>query len=170
MTGYELPIKGKTGFIINEKTIDLFGKSSRIIVDTSVSVKWFLSVDERFTDRAEEILKDYYNNKIRIISPQLMLFEISNVFKNRITEDEINEANIMDILFNMGIICITDKNILENAVKNAYKYNLSVYDGIFLATAQYYRGKLVTDDEKLFLNYSQKNKDNGVILLKDYGK
>ena len=170
MTGYELPGQEKSGFIVSEKTIDLFGKSSRIIIDTSVSVKWFLSDDEPYTDKAEAILTDYYNNKIRIISPQLMLFEISNVLKNRITEDETDEANIMDILFNMGIICFTDKNTLENAVKNAYKYDLSVYDGIFLATAQYYRGKLVTDDEKLFNNYSNENKDNGVILLKDYGK
>jgi predicted nucleic acid-binding protein len=170
MTNYEIPGMDKSGFVISEKTIDLFGKSSRIIVDTSVSVKWFLTDDERFTDKAENILIDYYKNKIRIISPQLMLFEISNVLKNKISENEIKKANIMDILFNMGIICITDINTLENAVKNAYEYNLSVYDGIFLATAQHYRGKLVTDDEKLFKNYSRKSKDNGVILLKDYGK
>ncbi len=168
MIRYELPGQDRSGLIVSEKTIDLFGKSSRIIVDTSVSVKWFFYDDERYTDKAEEILSDYYNNKIRIISPQLMLFEISNVIKNKVTEEEINDANIMEILFNMGIICITEINILENAVKNAYKYDLSVYDGIFLATAQHYRGRLITDDEKLFNSYSTKSRDNGVILLKDY--
>jgi len=93
-----------------------------------------------------------------------MLFEILNVLKNKVTEEEINDANIMEILFNMGIICTTEINIL----KNAYKYDLSVYGGIFLAAAQHYRGRLITDDEKLFNSYCSKSRDNGVILLKYY--
>jgi len=97
-----------------------------------------------------------------------MLFEILNVLKNKVTEEEINDANIMEILFNMGIICTTEINIMENAVKNAYKYDLSVYDGIFLAADQHYRGRLITDDEKLFNSCCSKSRENGVILLKDY--
>ena len=92
-----------------------------------------------------------------------MLFDILNVLRNKVTQEEINE-----ILFNMGIICTTEINIMENAVKNAYKYDLSVYDGIFLAADQHYRGRLITDDEKLFNSCCSKSKENGVILLKDY--
>jgi len=92
-----------------------------------------------------------------------MLFDILNVLRNKVTQEEINE-----ILFNMGIICTTEINIMENAVKNAYKYDLSVYDGIFLAADQHYRGRLITDDEKLFNSCCSKSRENGVILLKDY--
>jgi predicted nucleic acid-binding protein len=77
---------------------------------------------------------------------------------------------IIDKLYDMGIIFKVDKNILKNSLNNAYKYNLSVYDGIFLATAQYFQGQLVTDDRKLFTNYSNKDKEGSVILLKDYGR
>ena len=156
--------------VVSEETLDFFGKTARIIIDTSVSVKWFFHENERHADKAEKILEDYYENRIRIISPELMLFELSNVLKSKVAEDDIKGANIISRLFNMGIICRTDKNILKNALANAYKYSLSVYDGIFLATAQYFGGKLVTDDKKLFINYINKNNDSGVILLKNYDK
>ena len=157
-------------FLVSEETIDFFGNVDRIVVDTSVAVKWFFHIGERHADKAKAILEDYYKNKIRIISPELMLFEISNVLKNKLDEKDAQNTEIIEKIFNLGIICRTGKNTLKNSLANAYEYSLSVYDGIFLTTAQYYNGQLITDDEKIFTNYSNKNNDGGVILLKDYGR
>lgn len=157
-------------FFVSEETVDFFSRADIVVVDTSVVAKWFFHIEEQHADKADLILEDFYNNKIRLISPELMLFEITNVLKNKVTQEDTKKICIIDKLYDMGIIFKVDKNILKNSLNNAYKYNLSVYDGIFLATAQYFQGQLVTDDRKLFTNYSNKDKEGSVILLKDYGR
>ena len=47
-----------------------------------------------------------------------MLFEITNVLKNKVTQEDTKKICIIDKLYDMGIIFKVDKNILKNSLKN----------------------------------------------------
>jgi len=80
-------------FIVNEDIINLFGKRPKVILDTSVMVKWFFKEDENNTVNAEIILQRYFNNEIRIITSELLLFELTNTIKNKLpgNKDSLRE-------------------------------------------------------------------------------
>jgi len=80
-------------FIVNEDIINLSGKKPKVIPDPSVIVKWFFKEDENNTVNAEIILQRYFNNEIRIITPELLLFELTNTIKNKLpgNKDSLRE-------------------------------------------------------------------------------
>jgi predicted nucleic acid-binding protein len=174
----------KNVFIVSENTFNLFEKKDKIVLDTSVLIKWFFKDDEEHTGIADLILKRYLKNEIGIIVPELALFEITNVIKNKIgyIKNRNIPSEIIDRIFNLGIIFYINKEILKNALNIAIRTDESVYDCIFIATARYFNARMITDDRSLFLNYtkskggmSKKSSnlnvsgiDIEIILLQDY--
>ncbi len=159
-------------FIVSDKTSNLFNHKEKVILDTSVIIKWFFEEDEEDVKTANLILNKYHNNEIQIIAPEIALFEISNVIKNRIKDNKNMGAEIIDKIFNLGIIFYITKEILKNAFSIAFDINESVYDCIFIALAEHFKAKLVTDDKKLLLNYSNyktttENKIQ-IVILENY--
>jgi len=156
-------------FLVSESSINSFNKKNLLILDTSVIVKWFFKNDEKNKIKADIILNQYLDNKIKIIIPELSVFELANVLKNKIKKYEDEQLNIIDKLYKMGIIFYIDKEILKNAIKIAININESVYDCIFLATAEHFNGKFITDDNALFLNYSSyRRRKIQIITLENY--
>jgi predicted nucleic acid-binding protein len=165
-------------FIVSDKTWNLFNKKEIIVLDTSVIIKWFFKGNEGNTKLANLILKRYLNNEIGIITPEIALFEIANVVKNRIKISQNKQfgIDIIDKIFSLGIIYYTTKEILKNAFDIAIDINESVYDCIFIAAAAHFNLQMITDDKKLFSNYlkyktgsTKNNKDKiEMILLGDY--
>ena len=142
-------------FIVSDKTWNLFNKKEKIILDTSVIIKWFFNEEEENTLAANLILNRYLDNEIGIIIPEIAIFEIANVIKNRV-KTSLNKhigANVIDKIFNLGIIFYISKEILKNAFNIAIDINESVYDCIFIATAEHFKSKMITDDRKLFSKY-----------------
>ncbi|MCL5986382.1 MAG: type II toxin-antitoxin system VapC family toxin [Actinobacteria bacterium] len=156
-------------FIISEGLISSFNKKSRMVLDTSVVVKWFFKDDEKNTKKAEFILNQYLNDEVKIIIPELSAFELANILRNKIKKYQNVHLDILDKLFNLGIIFYINKDILKNATKIAIDINESVYDCIFIATAEHFNGNLITDDSSLFLNYTNyNNKKIEIRLLENY--
>ena len=156
-------------FIISESVIKSFNKKAGVVLDTSVIVKWFFKDDEKNIKKADLILKQYLNNEIKIIIPELSAFELANVLRNKIQKYQNVNLEIIDRLYNLGIIFNIDKEILKIATKIAADINESVYDCIFIATAERFNCKLVTDDNSLFLNYKgYSNRKIEIILLQNY--
>ncbi|GAH05073.1 unnamed protein product, partial [marine sediment metagenome] len=55
------------------------------------------------------------------------------------------------------------------ALKTALEIGESIYDCTFIATAEHFAGEFITDDKKLYENYTKfGNSKVKVILLKDY--
>jgi len=156
-------------FIISDSTIKFFDKKVKIVLDTSVIVKWFFKDDEENIKKADLILKQYLNNEIIVIIPELSAFELANVLRNKIKKYQNVNLDIIDRLFNLGIIFYVDKEILKIAIKIATDINESVYDCIFIATAERFDCKLITDDNSLFLNYEgYSSKKTEILLLENY--
>ena len=159
----------KNIFIVSESIIKSFNKKITMVLDTSVIVKWFFKDDEENIKKADIILKQYLNNEIRIITPELSAFELANVLKNKIKKYQNVNLDIIDKLYNLGIIFYIDKEILKFATKIATAINESVYDCIFIATAERFNCKLVTDDNSLFSNYAGYNSRKiEILLLENY--
>ncbi|MHB8280697.1 MAG: type II toxin-antitoxin system VapC family toxin [Candidatus Humimicrobiaceae bacterium] len=165
-------------FIVSDKTWNLFNKKEKMILDTSVIIKWFFNEDEENTQVANLILNKYLDNEIGIIIPEIAIFEIANVIKNRIKTSQNKHigVNVIDKIFNLGIIFYINKEILKNAFNIAININESVYDCIFIATAEYFKSKMITDDRKLFSKYLKHKTGNvkddagkiEIILLEKY--
>lgn len=156
-------------FIVSEDTIDLFEKRQIVVLDTSVIVKWFFKKDEKNTKNAELILQRYFKNEIRIITPEILLFELTNTIKNKSLKNKDCQFEIIDKIFSIGIIFYINKKILKSALKAAIDIGESVYDCTFIATAEYFGGEFITDDKKLYENYIKYgNSKVKMILLKDY--
>jgi len=156
-------------FMVSENVADSFSRKNLLIVDTSVVIKWFFQDNEKNTFNASIILNEYLNNKIRIVIPELSVYELANVLKSKIQKYESDQLDIIDRVYKMGILFYIKKEVLKSAVKMAIDINESVYDCIFLATAEYFMGRFITDDEVLFRNYiNYKRKIIEIIRLKDY--
>jgi len=62
-----------------------------------------------------------------------------------------------------------NKKNLKSTLKTALGVGESVYDCTFIATAEHFAGEFITDDKKLYENYTKfGNSKVKVILLKDY--
>ena len=177
----EEQIKSDT-FIVSEKIWGFLKKKENIVVDTSVIIKWFFSESENNVAAAHYLLKKFLDNEVGIITPEIALFELANVVKNKIRlENNVTIGmEIIDKVYNLGIVFKVTKQMLKNAFNMAFIINESVYDCLFIATAEHFKSKFITDDKKLYLSYENSKKGiktgdlNDIkktidaVLLKDY--
>ena len=169
-------------FIVSEKLWGFLKRKENIVVDTSVIIKWFFSENEENAEASHLILKRFLHSEIGIITPEIALFELTNVVKNKIRPEnnEMIGMGIIDRIYNLGIVFKITKQVLKNAFNMALAINESVYDCMFIATAEHFKSKFITDDKRLYLSYENSKKDistddlNGIkktidaVLLKDY--
>lgn len=167
----EKQIKNDT-FIVSEKIWGFLKKKENIVVDTSVIIKWFFSDNEENTEASHIILKKFIHNEIGIITPEIALFELANAVKNKIKAEnnKMIGMEIIDRIYNLGIVFIVTKQVLKNAFNLAFAINESVYDCLFIATAEYFKSKFITDDKKLYFSYENSKKDIKTGNLNDIKK
>lgn len=134
-------------------------------VDASVILKWFTQDRESDLERALQLRNDFRERKIDLLCPELLIYEIANVlrYKEDLEEKVILKAIIS--IYEMEILMLVNQKIMENAVRLASKYGITVYDSIYLSFAQHLGWHLITADKKLF----QKIKDlPGIIYISEY--
>ena len=93
----------------------------RIVIDASVALKWQFK-DEHETEQAIQMLIDFINGKIELISPNLFAYEIANavniaVIKERMSEKEGLDA-INDIL-SIGVSLFDFASLVERSFRIA---------------------------------------------------
>ncbi len=169
-------------FMVSEKIWGFLKKKENIVVDTSVIIKWFFNENEVNAEASHLILKRFLHNEIGLIAPEIALFELANVVKNKVgpESNKMIGMEIIDRIYNLGIVFKVTKQVLKNAFIMALDIDESVYDCLFIATAEHFKSKFITDDKKLYLSYenSKKNIKTGdlnnikktidAVLLKDY--
>ena len=135
-----------------------------LVLDTSVIAKWF--VEENNSDIALQIRKEFHENLHEISIPDLLLYELSNALRySNFTPDVITKA--IDSLLDMNLsIVVPSRNLISEATKLAYKFNITIYDAIYLALSNESNGIFVTADDKLYKKV-EKNR-NCKLLSKFY--
>lgn len=124
----------------------------RIVIDAGVALKWQFR-DELELEQAAQMLADFIDGKIELISPTLFAYEIVNainiaVRKKRIPEGEGFEA-INDIL-SIGIKLIDFDEFAGPTFSLTQTYNRSAYDCAYMSLAQREECLMYTADKRLF--------------------
>ena len=118
------------------------------VVDASVIVKWFLN--EENSEKARMIKSDLESGNISIIVPELLFLEISNSLRyKKVKEKNILVAN--KILFGAGFdVAKLSEWVMIKTIENSVRYNITVYDALYITLAQIHGTFLVTADKGLY--------------------
>lgn len=117
------------------------------VIDASVIVKWFLN--EENSEKALKIREDHILEKTILIIPELTFIEILNALKYK----GANVQRLLDVnksLWGMQFkVEKINSFILDKAIENAIKYNITIYDSLYVTIAQIYGTSLITADKEL---------------------
>ncbi len=139
--------------------------AQKIVVDSSVIVKWLNTTDENNLEEADKLLSDALKNNIEIFAPELAKYEVGNVllYGKKLSPKET------EIPFHVLFVSPTQfipqsEELAKETFKIASDLGITCYDASFLSVAQQLGASLVTDNIK----HQGKTKKIKVVCLKDY--
>lgn len=136
-----------------------------LIADASVIIKWFVKRNEKDRKQALEIKNQLLQSKVRVIIPDLMFYEVTNVLKMRSAVKSPDLKKTIKILFKYPFEIIwPSEELLKNAAKLAHDHDLTIYDAVYFAIARELGGIFITADQKL----CQKINSPNARLLADF--
>lgn len=139
----------------------------KLVIDSSVIIKWLNQEDEAFVEEAEAILGDLRSEKVTLLAPELTKYEIGNALLvgKKLTLNQIKEA--LEFLYDLPIQFVADSQELSiSTYKIGHKSHLTYYDASFVALAKKENATLVTDNPK----HQAKTTEISSIALKYYRK
>ena len=125
---------------------------NRLVIDASVALKWFLR-DERYGERALDLLDQFVRGALDLVAPSLMVYEVINGLviaqrKGRI--DEVNVLSSISGFLDLGITSVDITGHEDRILHFCRAYGRSAYDASYLAVAEKASLTLVTGDERLY--------------------
>lgn len=124
-------------------------RAKEIVLDASVAVKWFSKEED--ADLAIGIRDEHAAGRLTIVSPDLLLYEVSNALRYNpgFGADDVRGAikDLMDLDLDL---VPPNGEILGNAIEHAVKRNITVYDSCYLGLAESMGIEFVTGDKKLY--------------------
>lgn len=131
--------------------MDSNGLTPRFIVDASVAVKWYLK-DEDDVQSADALLADFRDDRIQLIAPGQIRFEVPSAFLNavrmkRLPLDQLRQT-IGDFLA-WRILTVANDDLILAASDLALRFECALYDGLYLALAESAECPLIHADKRL---------------------
>ncbi|HEX8162656.1 MAG TPA: type II toxin-antitoxin system VapC family toxin [Pyrinomonadaceae bacterium] len=123
---------------------------NKVVVDTSVAVKWFVA--EQHSVAARRILDQYQDGTVSFLAPDLLVAEFYNVIGKKHSRGILSENDARSILTAFRLLNFTllpAVDLLEDAFKIATTHRRSVYDSLFIALSTRENCQCVTADEKV---------------------
>lgn len=136
----------------------------RLVVDSSVIVKWINHQDEKLLDKADAILHQARKGNLELISPELAKYEVGSalLYKGMELPAAIESLNLVyDLPIQFIPISV---NQASETMEIAFRCHMSYYDASFLSLAKQQQASVVTDNPK----HQKKFTDVKVIALADY--
>lgn len=138
--------------------------SRKIVLDSSVIVKWLNGINENYLDRADLILDRLESGRIECYAPELAKYEVGNALS---LGKKLKQAKLricLDLLYSLPITFIPETYELSYLTSTFISNNqITYYDASFLALAKNLDAILVTDNIK-----HQRHSKIKVISLSDY--
>ncbi len=136
----------------------------RLIIDSSVIVKWLNQTNEKSLEQADEILSQAREGKVELFSTELAKYEIGNVLiTKKLTPEDATIS--LTTLYSIPITFIAEsENLAKQTYDLAFKLGLTYYDASFISLAKQYNATLVTENIK----HQGKSSEIEVKSLKDY--
>ena len=125
--------------------------ATRIVVDTSVFIKWFKTRDEELVEEARRLLSDVEVRSLEVHVPGLLLYEIGNIL---LLKTSLDSAGLEDALHHLASLPLKVAPpiipLLIRAAQLGRALELTFYDASFLALAVELDCLCVTADPRLF--------------------
>jgi|SRR3989344_1001535 len=139
--------------------------NSKIVVDTSVIIKWLNKTNEGNVEKADQIMESAIKGDIELVTPELAKYEIGNVLLKG-KQLLPNEAYIsLGTAYSLPINFITEsEELAKETYSLASDLNVTYYDASFIALAKQYNATLVTENIK----HQGRSTKVKVKYLKDY--
>ena len=118
------------------------------MIDASVIVKWF--VEEENSSKAMEIRDRYISGELRLIAPEIIIFEVLNAlyYKNLFSEDEIKEIGEALQSYSIELYSL-EGEYRDKTIEVAFKNRITIYDAAYIGLAVVKGAFVYTADEKL---------------------
>lgn len=131
-----------------------------VVVDASVSIKWFFpaSAEEQDTEQAVSVLRQVQSGQVTLVQPSHWLPEVVAVITR--IRPEIAELAI-DYLTAMEVKVQQDAEILKTAARLSQQFSHHLFDTLYHALAIHLNAVFVTADEL----YYRKAETVGFIQL-----
>lgn len=117
------------------------------VVDASILVKWF--VHEEDSEKALKLRDDHVEGKYILVVPELAFVEVMNALRYKGKDvKSLIQANtaLWDVQLHVEKL---NSFLLEKSMTAALKYNLTVYDAVYVALASVFGVQLITADKEL---------------------
>jgi len=122
----------------------------KILIDTSVVIKWYKTVGEERVIEARKYLKEYINNELKICVSQLTILELLNQAVSDVHFSQEQWRKIIDDFFQLSLeILYFDKELATKIYEIGKRYRLTAYDASYIALAQSLKTDFITADKKL---------------------
>jgi len=124
---------------------------AKIVVDTSVLIKWFKTSGEELLREARQLLDEVERRPAEVHVPALLLYEVGNILllKTRLGLGALDRA-IERLEALPFLVAPPATPLLKRAARLGREFNLTFYDASFLALAVELDCPLVTADQRLF--------------------
>lgn len=122
-----------------------------VVIDASVVLKWYL-LDEILEEKALALLENYYRDRIVLLAPELLAYELANGLVLAASRGRIPHEVVLDALkgfWSLRIKLVDAGQIYERLPYLCRTHQLTAYDASYVATAEIENAVLITADEKL---------------------
>lgn len=122
----------------------------KIVLDSSVIIKWFKSEQEKNLEQALGYLTDYSNKKINIYIPAIAIFELINTAEFDTSLPEKRWKLSFKKFFELRLETIPIDELLSQEIYDlGRKYYISAYDASYVALAKRLGSDFITADQRL---------------------
>lgn len=139
--------------------------NSKIVVDTSVLVKWLNQTNENDIDKADQVMQSALKGDIQLFAPELARYELENVLLKgkQLTPQEAYIS--LGTAYALPINWVPESEALAKDTYNlAFNLGITYYDASFISLAKQNKAILVTENIK----HQGKSMDVTVKALQDY--
>ncbi|HLB25796.1 MAG TPA: type II toxin-antitoxin system VapC family toxin [Nitrospirota bacterium] len=131
------------------------------VLDASVVAKWYK--EESGSKDALQLKDSYVSGDFDITVPDLIIYELANCIRFSPGSDDKDVTDVVENFTDIGIdIVVPTLYLLDSASKFSFKYNITIYDAVYLALAKAVNAELITADKKC---YERIKEETGVRLL-----
>lgn len=125
--------------------------AAKIVVDSSVLIKWIKTRDEELVKEARRLLTEVETRPLEVHVPALLLYEVGNILllktglKGAALDDAVTHLEALPF-----IVAPPATPLLQRAARLGRELALTFYDASFLALAVELDCPYITADRRLF--------------------
>ena len=120
-----------------------------IVVDASVIYKWLVSENMQSDLAAKKILADFKLEKLSIIVPDILLYELANALTSKTTTSLVDIKKLWQRFAAYKLPIFSPAiDFITKSIDFSRKYKVSVYDATYAVLALENKCNLITADDK----------------------